>query len=112
MYVLPKGLFEELFAPIKNGFFIGIAIIILFLFFMMVKGNKKPYVLLIFHFIFLAIAGYLFFDALNPAVNPELPQSVIFNEVKIRFTITGVAWIISMIFLVIGIKQFKSKIKD
>ncbi|HHW36474.1 MAG TPA: hypothetical protein GXX18_04170 [Bacillales bacterium] len=112
MYVLPQGLFEELFEPIRVGFYVGIAIMILLLVFMMLKGNKKPFVWLIFHFIFLSLSGYLFFDALNPVLYSEIPQSVIYDEVKIRFNIAGVAWIISLNCLLIGIKQFKLKMKE
>ena len=111
MYVLPQGLFETLSEPIKCGFFIGNAIMILLLVFMMLKGKKKPYVWLIFHFIFLSLSGYFFFDALSPVLFPEIPQSVVYIEAKFRFTIAGIAWIIGLICFLIGIKQFNNKIK-
>ena len=113
MYVLPQGLFEALSEPIKYGFFIGNAIMILLLVFMMLKSNKKPYVWFIFHFIFLSISGYFFFDALSPSLLTDvLPQSSIYIEVEFRFTIAGIAWIICLICFLIGIKLFNEKIKD
>lgn len=112
MYVLPPGLFATLFEPIKYGFFIGNAIMILLLVFMILKSNKKSYVWFIFHFIFLSISGYFFFDALNPVLLPGIPQSAIYIEVKFRFAIAGIAWIIGLICFLNGIKQFNKKIKD
>ena len=112
MYVLPQGLFEALSEPIKYGFYIGNAIMILLLVFMMLKSNKKSYVWFIFHFIFLSISGYFFFDALSPSLLPDIPQSSIYIEVKFRFAIAGIAWIIALICFLIGIKLFDEKIKD
>lgn len=114
MYVLPVALLESIIEPIKNGFFIVIAVTILLLVFMMYKqkSNKKPYIWLIIHFIILTLSGYLFYDVIIPPSIPELPQSVIYDEVKIRLSFVGITWIISLICLIIGISQFQKRIKD
>lgn len=111
MYVLPKALFEPLFEPIKSGFFIVIAIIILSLVFMMLKqkSSKKPYVWLFIHFIIVSFSGHLFFDAINPASIPEVPQSMIYDKVSLYFKFAGITWIISLICLLIGISQFQKQ---
>ncbi|WP_112180376.1 hypothetical protein [Paraliobacillus zengyii] len=114
MYVLPKGLFEPLFEPIKSGFFIVIAVTTLLLIFMMLKqkNSKSPYVWLIIHFVVLALSGYLFFNTISPPTIPELPQSIIYDEVRIRLSFVGITWIISLICLLIGIRKFQKQAEE
>jgi hypothetical protein len=111
MYLLPKGLLESLIEPIKNGFFIVIAVTILLLIFMLLKqkSRKSPYVWLIIHFVILSLSGYLFFNTIIPPIYPELPQSLIYDEVRIRLSFVGITWIISLICLLIGIRRFQKQ---
>ncbi|MBB4822893.1 NADH:ubiquinone oxidoreductase subunit 5 (subunit L)/multisubunit Na+/H+ antiporter MnhA subunit [Sporosarcina luteola] len=105
MYHLPKGLFEDLLRPIKNGFFITTLIMICVLVFIMLKRSKYPYLWIIIHFVLLSLSGYIFFDALNPKLNTETPQSIVYYEIHMRFIITGIIWIMSLICLLVGIRR-------
>jgi predicted membrane channel-forming protein YqfA (hemolysin III family) len=111
MYLLPKGLLEPLFEPIKNGFFIVMAVTILLLIFMLLKqkSSKSRYVWIIVHFVIFSLSGYLFFNTIIPPTIKELPQSIIYDEVRIRLSLVGITWIISMICLLIGIRRFQEQ---
>lgn len=111
MSALPNDLFSSLFDPVKSGYFIVIVLTIFLIIFIMLrqKGSKMPYLWLIVHFMILSFSGYLFFDAINPKLNLDLSQSMIYDEVSLRINLAGITWVISLICLLISISLFKKK---
>lgn len=111
MFEFPLSLFHSIMEPFFTKFIIVICIVIIVLLIKMFKTNQNrtPYGWLIFHFVVIFIAGQFFYHAINPAPNYNLPQSVLYDQIKFLLWMSIISWIFSLFILLVAMSQFKEQ---
>lgn len=89
-----------------SSLIIGLMVLLTLFLWIKSKSNSLAYASVIFHFVLLSIALYVFLKAIT--FNNDHPMAS--EEISLRIGISGVIWAASMLGLLIGLIRF-SKVK-
>ena len=99
---------QETVGLLVGGFSLIVGFMVLVTLFLWIKSkdNNIAYGSVIFHFVLLSIALYVFLEAIT--FNIDHPMAS--EEISLRMGVAGVTWAVSMLSLLIGLIGF-SKVK-
>jgi uncharacterized membrane protein len=99
---------QEVISLLISGFSIVMGVAFLVVLLVWIRDKRAAYAWVVLHFVIFSAAIYFFLQAISfDYIHPMASE-----EISLRIAMSGIAWALSMVFLIIGILSFSKKKKS